>query len=210
VNGQPNPIPYGPSVDGVSDLLRATSVINEYVTGSNVASSWVLTFPTKHHYTDSYVAFTGPTADAGDLDTFPFAVASGGFSEWFYNSTVANDGKSCDNIAVSSYDREEFGGQSAGTDFSPAPIGSSVALCYETNVVNFNGTSIFGSGVNHLGFTANGQAGWAKMTFSEAPAVTYGGLPVIGFAAVIRDGADATVNYGTSMEHSMIRPYLAD
>jgi hypothetical protein len=200
VNGTPNDVLFAGSVDGVSDLLRATSVINDYATGANVTASWVLTFPTKHNYTDSYVAFTGPTLEDG--------TPSGGFSEWFYNSST--DGKSCDDIGVSSYDREEFGGQAGGTDFSPAPIGSSVELCYESNVIDFNGTNVFGAGDNHLGFTANGAAGWAKLTFTEEEATSYGGLPVIGFAAVVRDGANATVNYGSSSEHAYLRPFLID
>jgi hypothetical protein len=192
VDGFPYSIPFAGSVDGVSELLRAASVINEYATGANVTSSWVMTFPTKHHYTDAYTAFTGPTVEDG--------VPSGGFSEWFHTKT--KDGKSCDNIGVSSYDREEFGGASEGTDFSPAPIGSSVELCYETNVMDFNGTNVFGAGDNHLGFTANGAAGWAQLTFTEDNATTMGGLPVIGFGAIVRDGSDATVNYGSAEEHS--------
>jgi hypothetical protein len=198
VNGLPDNVAFVGSVDGVSDLLRATSVINEYATGANAKSSWVMTFPTKHVYTDSYTAFTGPTLEDG--------TPSGGFSEWFFNSST--DGKSCDDIGVSSFDREEFGGAAGGTDFSPAPVGTSVALCYETNVIDFNGSNVFGTGDNHLGFTANGAAGWAALSFSEAPATTYGGLPVIGFAATNRDGTNATVNYGSSAEHAYQRTHL--
>jgi len=198
VDGLPNAVAFADSVDGVSDLLRVTSVINEYATGANAKSSWVVTFPTKHAYTDAYTAFTGPTVKNG--------TPSGGFSEWFYNS--ATDGQSCDNIAVSSFDREEFGGQAGGTDFSPAPAGASVALCYETNVIDFNGTALFGAGDNHLGFTANGAAGWASLTFSEDPATTFGGLPVIGFSATVRDGTNATVNYGSSSGNAYTRVVL--
>jgi hypothetical protein len=200
VDGNPDPVPFIQSIDGVSDLLRATSIINEYATGSTVDASWVMTFPTKHFYTDAYTPGTGPTVEDG--------TPSGGFSEWFHTKT--KDGKSCDNIGVSSYDREEFGGASEGTDFSPAPVGSSVELCYETNVVDFNGTSVFGAGDNHLGFTASGAAGWAQLTFTEDSATTVGGLPVIGFSAIVRSTGDASTNYGSSEVHSYTRPYYGN
>lgn len=186
---------YVGSENGVSQLLRASSVINEFATGAGAATSWVMTFPTKHHYTDAYTPVTGPTVING--------VASGGFSEWFYNN--ATDGKSCDNITLSIYNREEGTVQNLGnTNFSPAPTTESVELCYEANVVDFNGSSVFGTGTNRLGVStaAVGTAGWAEMGFSEN---TIGGLPVIGFAATVRDAGGATVNYGSSTEHAYKR-----
>jgi hypothetical protein len=183
------------SHDGVSSLLRASSVINEFATGAGAATSWVMTFPTKHHYTDSYTPVTGPTIEDG--------IPSGGFSEWFYNS--ATDGKSCDNIGLSIYNREEGTVQDLGnTNFSPAPTTEFVELCYETNVVDFNGSSVFGAGTNRLGVStaAVGSAGWAELSFTEN---TIGGLPVIGFSATVRDAGGATVNYGSSSEHAYKR-----
>jgi len=189
---------YVGSVNGVSEILRAQSVINEYATGTGATTSWVMTFPTKHHYTDSYTSGTGPTAK----DQAP----SGGFSEWFY--TTAKNGMSCDNIGLNIYNREEGTVQNLGnTNFSPAPTTEFVELCYEANVVNFNGSSVFGTGTNRLGVSTSavGTAGWAEMMFSEASAVTAGGLPVIGFAATVRDAGGATVNYGSSTVHSYRR-----
>ena len=189
------------SQNRVSDLLRATSVINEYATGSGAGTSWVLTFPTKHHYTDSYVAGTGPTAVNQPV------VAGGGFSEWFYNTPAIADGKSCDNIGVTFYNREEATAVAGGTAFSPVSATGSAELCYETNVVDFNGTSIFGGAINRLGVNtaAVGTAGWAQLSFAEGPAVTAGGLPVIGFAAIVRDAASASVNFGSSTEHTFTK-----
>lgn len=189
---------YVGSENGVSQLLRASSVINEFATGAGAATSWVMTFPTKHHYTDSYTAVTGPTLDDG--------IPSGGFSEWFYNTPpTTGDGKSCDNIGLNIYNREEGTVQNLGnTNFSPAPTSEFVELCYETNVVDFNGSSVFGAGTNRLGVStaAVGTAGWAELTFDEN---TLGGLPVIGFAATVRDAGGATVNYGSSTEHTYKR-----
>jgi len=199
-DGQPVSAAYAGSVNGVSEILRAQSVINEYATGTGASTSWVMTFPTKHHYTDSYTSGTGPTAK----DQIP--VVGGGFSEWFY--TTIKNGMSCDNIGLNIYNREEGTVQNLGnTNFSPAPTAEYVELCYEANVVDFNGSSVFGLGTNRLGVSTSavGTAGWAEMMFSEADAVTAGGLPVIGFAATVRDAGGATVNYGSSTVHSYRR-----
>ena len=198
------------SEDAVSEILRATSVINEFATGTNASTSWVMTFPTKHHYTDSYLPTTGPT--------FANGTPSGGFSEWFYTPVTSavpaavKNGMSCDNISLNLWNREEGGVTPGGTSFSPAPTSSSVELCYEVNVLDFNTSSVFGTGTNRLGIntTAVGTAGWAKLTFTETEATTLGGLPVIGFSATVRDGADATVNYGSSTEHSYLHVPMMD
>ncbi len=189
---------YVSSVDGVSWLLRANSVINEYATGANAASSWVVTFPTKHHYTDLY-------DDSGSIanDT-----PGGGFSNWFFTKNASGavvDGKSCDDISFDTTDREEKR-VTGGTDFSPA-IGESAALCYEVNVLDFNNTNVFGTGVNHAGIQAVGAAGWMDLSFTESSATSVGGLPVIGFSATVRDSADASVNFGSSTQHSYMRAY---
>lgn len=201
VNGNVLTNPVAGSVNRVSEILRASSVINEYATGIGAATSWVMTFPTKHHYTDSYTSGTGPTA----ANQAP----GGGFSEWFYTpSPGVKNGKSCDNIGLNIYNREEGTVQNLGnTNFSPAPTAEYVELCYEANVVDFNGSSVFGAGTNRLGVSTTlvGTAGWAELEFSEAEAVTAGGLPVIGFAATVRDVGSATQNYGSGIEHAYRR-----
>ncbi len=188
------------SEDTVSQLLRAKALVNEYATGTNASTSWVVTFPTKHHYTDTYTAFTGPT----DKNKTP----TNGFSEWFYTPTPGiKNGQSCDNIDLRVWSREEDTFTPSGTQFSPVPVGSNVELCYEVNVVDFNNSSVFGSGINRLGVTTTsiGSAGIAEMKFSEANAKTVGGLPVIGFAAITRDTGAAIANYGSSVQHAYKR-----
>jgi hypothetical protein len=180
------------SVDRVSSVLRASSVINEFATGVGASTAWVVTFPTKHHYTDAYTPVTGPTLSG---------TPTGGFSEWFYS-----DGKACDNITMDLVNREEGRVQTVdSTQFSPYnPSNPTVSLCYEANVIDFNGGSVFGSGTNRLGVDTSGvgSAGWANLIFSESTATTAGGLPVIGFSAIMRDSASASTNYGSSTEHT--------
>ncbi len=190
------------SVTTVSSLLMASSVINEFATGGVANTSWVLTFPTKHHYTDG----VGPIAP---------------FSERFQ---TGSNGQSCDTIGMTLYNREE--GQVISVDntqFSPYnPDITTVSLCHEANVIDFNTTTgLFGvpgaSNVNHrnrlsVDTSGVGAAGWASLTFTETPAATTGlngllGLPVIGFGAQLRTSGDLTVNYGSSTEHTYVRGY---
>ena len=199
VDGNVQTIGFGQSYDGVSALLRASSVINEYVTGANVASSWIVTFPTKHHYVDRYDS-------SGSFANQP-VVAGGGFSDWFFTKNTSGavvDGKSCDDIKFTTTDREETQA-STGTNFSPV-VGDQASLCYEVNVINFNNTALFGAGTNQYNVNAVGASGWMELSFQEAPATTLGGLPVIGFAAVVRDAGDKTTNYGSGIAHAYKGP----
>lgn len=194
--------PAADSVTTVSSLLMAASVINEFATGGVANTSWVLTFPTKHHYTDG----------VGPLDPF---------SERFQ---TGSNGQSCDTIGMTLFNREE--GQVVSVDntqFSPYnPSITTVSLCHEANVIDFNTTTgLFGvpaaSNVNHrnrlsVDTSGVGSAGWARLTFTEAPAATDGlngqvGLPVIGFGAQLRTSGDLTVNYGSAVDHTYVRGY---
>ena len=195
-----------PSQDAVTGLLAASSVVNEFATGAGAATSWVLTFPTKHHYTDK----VGPIAPFSER--FDEEIAPG-----------VKRGKSCDNIEVTLFNREEGTAAASGTSFSPAVPGETAEICYEANVVDFNNSSVFGAGTNRLSIsTADvGTAGWARLSFTEAAALagvstcggsgncgdTLAGLPVIGFAAIVRDAGGAAVNYGSNIEHTYEKSY---
>ena len=190
----------------MTGLLAATSVVNEFATGAGAATSWVVTLPTKHHYTD------GTTGSGTTLNGKAIAP----FSEWFAETATTN-GKSCDNVSFTLYNREEGVATPSGTQFSPVVAGAGTELCYEANVINFNTGSVFGAGVNRLNVdtTSVGTAGWARLSFTESAAATVGltsgngdtifGLPVIGFAAIVRDAGSAAVNYGSSTEHAITR-----
>lgn len=189
------------NADPVSFALAATSVINEWASGGTTNTSWVVTFPTKHHYTDSYAV---PGGTVFSTVALPQA-GKVPFTEWF-----PDYGMSCDNYNLMFWNREEKGLQATTSDFSPSPP-NIASLCYEANVLDFNGSTIFGTGVNHTGIktTDVGSNGWAKLSFVGANALTglsgtvntAIGLPTIGFAAIMRDGA-ASVSYGSSIAHT--------
>jgi hypothetical protein len=185
-------------VNTATIVLSADAVINEFATGSGASTSWVLTFPSKHHYTDGITDIT--TIDAQGIPPF----------KYLFKGDKDAGGKSCDVISVTLYNREEGTAQPSGTAFSPVQSSSNVELCYEANVIDFNGTAVFGSGTNHLGMTTTdvGTAGWAYIGLTNTGNVggntTVTGLPVIGFAAIMRDTGGAAVNYGSSIAHTIV------
>lgn len=199
----------GLSQDNVSALLMATDVVNEYVTGGSstvTSTSWVLTFPTKHYYADPLDA--GCTAAGAALP--PFTTCFG---------DVGGVAKAPDPVGDSYWNREEGSPLTpvAGTNFSPydpaSPTGAS--LPHEVNVVDFNGSALFGSGNNHLGITTTdvGTSGWMDMSLVNASGglptagvSTLQGLPVIGFSAILRSTpAGASTNYSGAESHSFTR-----
>lgn len=206
----------GEGVDAVSALLQRRNVINEYssTAAGTTATDWVLTFPTKHNYVD----------DGGKNEYTPLTpgTAIPPFDEWFAKNTpvLTNDsGKSCVEVTLKQYDREERTAAPSGTQFSPVTSAGRNELCSEVNVLSFNGSDVLGSSVKYNINTASvGQAGWMNLTLgvgtSEgvlAPAVggdTLLGLPVIGFGMVVRyNTAEAgnNRNYGVAQEHSYMR-----
>lgn len=200
INGvaQPLPVPtraplIATSVDAVSTLLMANSLINEYASGgtetSGAKTDAVVTFPTKHHYTDDGLILNPGIA--------PFAQA------------FTPAGQSCDPIGLSIYDREEKTQVSVGQNqFSPAPSGpAGAALCNEVNVVTFNGGAVLGSSVQLSVDTSTvGTSGWFNLVLTgTAPLNGLSGLPAIGFSAVQRNNsveAGNNRNYGSGSEHA--------
>jgi hypothetical protein len=195
-----SPADVAPSVDAVSTVLMAGSIINEYASGgtetSGAKTDWIVTFPTKHYYTDGL----------GSITTVAFPP----FTEAF-----TPRGSSCDAISVAIYDREEKTIRKvADNDFSPVPTGpGGVKLCSEVNVVTFTNSAdalpVVGSGVNQLkvNTAAAGSSGWANLAFTETNATLQGflGLPVIGFSAISRENsvdAGNNRNYGSGSEHA--------
>jgi hypothetical protein len=219
-------------IDVVSALLMRRNVINEFTStaAGTTQTDWVLTFPTKHNYTDN-----------GGLGA-PFLVAVEPFDEVFtkygpvpdYSIDMSrHDGKSCVDIGPTYYDREEATRTGSSTDFSPRPAGGRIELCNEVNVLSFNNSNVFGSGVRFaINTSAVAQTGWMNLRMgpatigSSASAPNEGrlavggevggvsddfymhGLPVIGFGAVVRfNDAEAgnNRNYGVAEEHSFNR-----
>jgi len=193
-NGQPMAVTAISSQDTVTALLSADNVINEYASGSGAATSWVVTFPTKHFYADLGTAIDPalpPFAQNFDYDT----------------GLGVLRGKSCDQVALAWWDRNEATA-TTGTHFSPYTPGSD-SLCYEANVIDFNGASMFGAGVNHkaIDTTGVGTSGWLNLSLTNTGTIggadrVVTGLPVIGFAAIVRDTGSAATNYGSSEMHT--------
>lgn len=207
-NGLANGVAYSKSfvntvpdaeVNAATAVLSADAVINEFASGTNAATSWIVTFPTKHHYTD-YV-------DTNAIGT----TAHPPFAQTFVKATTHADyGRSCDTVTPVLFDREERTITPSGTDFSPRQTTAGIRLCYEANVVNFNGSAIFGSGINQIGIntTAVGTSGWVHMdlanTGNVGGDVTVNGLPAIGFSAYMRNAGAGSVNYGSQSAHSFL------
>lgn len=195
--------PFFPE-DATSALLTRRYVINEWTTAAatNASTDWVVTFPTKHFYTD-------------DTLRPPFTEE---FQE-FPNPGIIEPAASCDDVDIRIWDREELSPENrGGTQFSPPlPGGSLPQLCNEANVVTFNDSFVLGSPVGlDVITTAVGDRGWAQIdldpndtTSLSGLSYTYRGLPVIGFAlsvrnnAVLADGQNR--NYATAQEHSYRR-----
>jgi hypothetical protein len=137
------------TADPVSAVLMHNNVLNEYVldSGTRSQTDWVVTFPTKRFYVN---------------------VGTGTATRLFQRNFNGTAG-SCDDVTLNIYDREERT-QSTPLTFSPPPPVNTNALCWETNVVTFNGngttSTVFGS-VNQSSITVplGFQNGWLNMGF---------------------------------------------
>lgn len=181
-------------IDAVSAALMHDTLMNEYVldTGTKSGTDWVVTFPTKRFYVD------------GGSASNPFQRPFSG-------------GNSCDDINVTTWDREERT-VVVQTGFSPPPPqGQGTALCFEANVVTFKGSNVLGS-ANVVDLVAgklpaNAQNGWALFDFttstgggavtahrltSLSPTATFFGLPVIGFATWTFNNGTLTAGVGAA------------
>jgi hypothetical protein len=171
---------FASGIDAVSASLMHNTLMNTYVLDAATKSGtdWVVTFPTKRFYVSASAALR------------PFQRPFTG-------------GQSCDDITVTTWDREERT-VVVQTGFSPPPpTGAGTALCYEANVVTFKGSNVLGS-ANVVDLVASNlptgaQNGWALFDLttsvggtvtvpahrlpSLSPVATFFGMPVIGFMA---------------------------
>ena len=171
------------SVLATSALLASKTVFNEVQTEDVIAAEtdWVVTFPTKHYFTNG----TTPSA--------PFTAV--------YDSTEA-DSTACEEMSLTRRDRASNSSNGTGT-FVPNSEGVEDKVCSAVNVLSFNGLSaLISSTTKPISYSF--QAGSATLTTEqELPAddngVTVQGLPVVGFAATrIVNGP---MSYGYSVEH---------
>jgi hypothetical protein len=155
------------SWDAVSATMMHSQVFGEYAftTDGVIGTDWVLTMPTKRAYVFSDEA---PTLR-------PFQ------REW-----STEDGIACDDVGLSSTDREEFVGVT-NDDFSPRPPRArGNSLCYEANVISFGATasttasSVLGStnftGINPVQNSGlapvpvGKEGGWLDLSFTNPSA----------------------------------------
>ena len=210
-------------IDAISALFMHDHVFNTFIldTATKSGTDWVLTFPTKRYYYDT-------------SDGFLFGL--------FQRNIDANGG--CDDVSVTVYDREE-GTTTPTIGFSPQRPGKANTLCWEANVLTFNGSQVVGS-TNNRSLTTSDQNGWADLNFTlptgtlgetgrlahvlgnfsttivpvngapVATAVSYVGLPVIGFALESynngqltgADGSQVQSQYGGNFVHKGTRSIL--
>ncbi len=196
------------TADAVSSLFMATTVINEYAIGggSNAATDWVITFPTKQFYVDTENIATGQVAP------MPFA-------EFFQDGS---NGQSCVQVAFGYYNREE-GKQVVddGIDFSPRPPGTpGSAICQETQILAFdqNNSVLGGNNLYGVPLAQGFTSGWMRLSFTSPSAIlqganfSYYGLPVTGFGIKsLENGVSSSngvLNYGIVQAHAYDRMIL--
>jgi hypothetical protein len=196
----------GLPADPVSALMMRTSVMNEFTVEPDLAAGtdWVINFPTKRFYVDPD---TDTDPDSADLN----------FARPFTQDFKANG--ACENVGINIWDREERT-TTTDVDFSPLPPQGSNALCWEVNVVTFNGSNVLGSAlalnVPNQGF----NSGWMNISLPSGVSNqmvsddldTYHGLPVIGFAVqeYVNGNLGGTLsNYGGSFVHKYERNIIS-
>jgi len=160
---------WGSVIDAVSATMMHDNVYGEYAFTADgvIGTDWVITMPTKNQYVNSATVAR------------PF--------QRVWDTTA---GISCDDVSLTSTDREEFVGVT-NDDFSPRPPASKGnSLCYEANVISFGGVSSSGASLvlgstNDVGITPvqnqgvavatpGKEGGWLSLTFTNVNATLVG------------------------------------
>ncbi len=199
------------SVDAVSVVLMADSLINEFARGtagtSSAKTDWVVTFPTKHFYTDA-----GTNGSSSPLPPF--------------SQAYVPTGQSCDRVDLTHADRDgRFGTVPESVpQFATPPSGPFFYHhCASVNRFSFSDSS--GSAGSVLGslfaqtLPVLYSSGWLSASFPLTGPTTSGGtdskvlrgtllgftgLPAIGFAVIERNNsaeAGNNRNYGSGRPH---------
>jgi len=196
---------FATGIDAVSAALMHNTLMNEYLLDAATKSGtdWVVTMPTKRFYVSGTAALP------------PFQRPFTG-------------GQSCDDITVTTWDREERT-VVVQTGFSPPPpTGAGTALCFEANVVTFKGSNVLGSAnvvdIVASNLPAAAQNGWALFDLTTSvggtvtvpahrltslnPVATFFGMPVIGFmvetfdnGTLVSGGVNVQSEYGGNFVH---------
>jgi len=150
--------------DPVSAVLMHNTIYNEFVLDTNTlsATDWVVTMPTKGLYYTTQIL-----NDDG--------VVVGVRPDRLFQRNFGSSG-ACDNVSLVVYDREERE-RKVTTNFSPPPPTIGTSICWEANVITFNGPGVLGSkNVSNLTAAAVPfENGWAQMSFPTGASSLYSG-----------------------------------
>lgn len=231
-NGAFHNITYPSGLDAVAAVLMSRFIYNEYniEAGTNSASEWVITFPTKRNYV--YFGAANPigsnnTAMQPFVRNFPVWFA--GTDDQAMAEALGYRG-SCHSYQFDYWDREE---RKVTRELvpSPPPPTPGFSLCSEANVLAFgqtisatSATRILGAASTFGGSGLSGfayEAGWARLGLDQtAPGFQYYlpraidnqvmiGQPVVGFWAseAVNDnvGDGLRVNLGALNPHRYSR-----
>ena len=235
LGGNVGNVEFGSSVEAISALLSKNRISNNYnlVGGLGAKTNWVVTFPTKryhvdHHESASREVFTNDDPDTyGSLIQSPAndTVAVAPFKTRWAAASEGAEYTSCHAVTMNAWDNEEY--IESDMDFSPSLKGTGPALCYQTNLITFNGDTILGGKyvTNNVDLDQSDfRTGWMEIDFSRHNYGMVGrseyatlegddayviGLPVIGFSVTtISNSTDAdnvAKSYGTSNAHKATR-----
>jgi hypothetical protein len=181
----PNGQSYVCSADPVSAVLMHNTVLNEYVldSGTKSQTDWVVTMPTKRFYVNA-----------------PF----GGNAPRLFQRNF-NAAGSCDDVSLNIYDREERTSTTPITISPPPPVNVN-AICWEANVITFNGvtvgfSNVLGStNVANIPVPGGFQNGWLNLGFPS---------PIAGAAANVHtlinvaNTAITTIGGGTTFGNTV-------
>ncbi len=180
---------FATGIDTVSAVLMHDHLYNEFVLDSITKSGtdWVVTMPTKRYYYD----------DSGDVQNL-------------FQRNFTADG-ACDDVTLGLFDREEF---RSAPGFSPPPVTKKNSVCWEANVITFNGTNVldsknslninttFANGWLDLGIpvTSSSDFGGPAHILTDTGGLSFHGLPTIGFAAITFTNGTLTDPMGTKVQ----------
>jgi hypothetical protein len=169
--------------NAVTASLMGNTITGEFITSGTFGTDWIVSFPTRY----LHVTQTNSDPQVG-VATAPFTVEE-----------TATSGQACETVDFDYWNREETQNLVAiDVGVSPGVPSPGVVLCYEVNALalnDSNGTTspseVVGSITNKVTFSLGSgfQDGWAQLGFSafslvSDDAVTFTGLPVVGFSAV--------------------------
>jgi hypothetical protein len=209
------------SIDAVSAVLMHSSVMGEYSYDSTLGTDWVITMPTKR-------AYVNPAPARAPFQRAWNGANRDGLGNWIGNGTACVDVTihSYDREEQSSSTPDDFSPvsdsgipqlcyESTVVSFDAATSGPSSVLA-STNVSHYKGYQnpttaggwaeiVFGNAgsayVPELGALATSQTTMVTATGIANPvtqAVTFGGLPAIGFAVSAAKFTTSSNNYNSS------------